>query len=48
MLREKLASFPEEQAKRVAQEVREAANRFFPNGQMNFPAQMIIVTGRKA
>src|SRR5216684_7038650 len=47
-LREKLTSLPEERAKRVAQEVREAANRFFPNGQMNFPAQMIIVMGRKA
>ena len=44
MLREKLAGLSDEQANRVGQEVREAARRFFPNGYMNFPAQMIIVT----
>ena len=42
-LREKLAGLSDEQANRVGQEVREAARRFFPNGYMNFPAQMIIV-----
>lgn len=46
-LREKLASLPEGQAIRVAQDVREAVQDFFPNGQMRFPAQMILVTGWK-
>jgi hypothetical protein len=31
----------------VAQEVQEAVREFFPNNHMNFPAKMIIVTGRK-
>src|ERR1700686_4883262 len=46
-LREKLAGFSEEQAHRVGREVKEAARRFFLNGHMNFPAQMIIVVARK-
>src|SRR6266571_1957537 len=46
-LREKLGSLSEDQATRVAQAVKEAVREFFPKGQMNFPAQMIIVTGRK-
>lgn len=46
-LREKLGSLSEDQATRVAQDVKEAVREFFPKGQMNFPAQMIIVTGRK-
>ena len=47
MLREKLAKLSANQVLRVKQEVREAVGEFFPNGQMNFPAQMIIVTGKK-
>jgi len=46
-LREKLAKLSADQVQRVEQEVKEAAGEFFPNGQMNFPAQMIIVTGKK-
>lgn len=46
-LREKLASLPTVQARRAALEVQEAVSEFFPNDQMSFPAQMIIVTGIK-
>jgi uncharacterized protein YdhG (YjbR/CyaY superfamily) len=46
-LREKLAKTTEKRRDVVAQEVQEAVREFFPNNQMNFPAQMIIVTGRK-
>lgn len=44
-LREKLATLASHQADLVAGEVQEAVREFFPNNQMNFPAQMIIVTG---
>ena len=47
-LREKLATMPTEQQDLIAQEVQAAVRRFFPNDQMSFPAQMIIVTGEKA
>src|SRR5216683_257520 len=47
-LREKLAKLSGEQGLRVKQEVLEAVGQFFPNDQMSFPAQMIIVTGKKA
>lgn len=46
-LREKLASLSHVQATRVAQGVKHAVREFFSEGKMNFPAQMIIVTGRK-
>jgi SAM-dependent methyltransferase len=46
-LREKLAGLPEEQAIRVAEDVKEAARGFFPNNRMSFPAQMIIAKGSK-
>jgi ubiquinone/menaquinone biosynthesis C-methylase UbiE len=46
-LREKLTKLSEEERFRVAHEVQEAAREFFPNNQMSFPAQMIIVTGKK-
>jgi len=45
-LREKLATVASDQADLVAGEVQEAVREFFPNNQMNFPAQMIIVSGR--
>jgi len=47
-LREKLATLSQPQADLIAQELQEAVRAFFPHNQMNFPAQMIIVTGRKA
>jgi len=46
-LREKLATLPEQQRNLIAQEVQEAVRKYFSNGQMSIPAQMIIVTGRK-
>jgi SAM-dependent methyltransferase len=46
-LREKLAKLSQAQVLNVAKEVKEAVADFFPNNQMSFPAQMIIVTGRK-
>ena len=47
-LREKLASLLPAQAALIAQEAQEAVREFFPNNQMRFPAQMIIVSGTKA
>ena len=46
-LREKLAALSNTQADSIAAEVPKAVSKFFPNNQMNFPAQMIIVTGIK-
>jgi enediyne biosynthesis protein CalE5 len=46
-LREKLASLSPEKAEQVAMEVKDAVREFFPNNQMSFPAQMLIVSGRK-
>ena len=47
-LREKLERLPRVQADRIAEEVEQAVAEFFPNKQMKFPAQMIIVTGIKS
>jgi ubiquinone/menaquinone biosynthesis C-methylase UbiE len=46
-LREKLATLSSMQQELIAQEVQEAVRKFFPNNQMNFPARMIIVSGKK-
>ena len=46
-LREKLATLAPPQANSLAQEAQEAVREYFSNNQMNIPAQMIIVTGRK-
>ena len=46
-LREKLGKLPKEVATRIAGEVEDAIAEFFPNNQMKFPAQMLVVTGRK-
>ena len=46
-LRVKLATLPESEKLQVAHEVQQQVGQFFPNDQMNFPAQMIMVTGRK-
>lgn len=46
-LRDKLATLPPEKAQQVALEVQEAVREFFPNNKMNFPAHMLIVSGRK-
>jgi ubiquinone/menaquinone biosynthesis C-methylase UbiE len=47
-LREKLEAMSPELRVRVANDMKAAVAEFFPNERMNFPAQMIIVTGRKA
>jgi hypothetical protein len=46
-LREKLNMLSDEEKEQAAKEVQEAAREFFPNNEMRFPAQMIIVTGNK-
>lgn len=46
-LRSKLATLPEAEQTEVAREVQESVRPFFPNNQMNFPTQLILVTGRK-
>jgi ubiquinone/menaquinone biosynthesis C-methylase UbiE len=46
-LREKLATVSAAQTDLIAQEVQAAVREFFPNDQMSFPAQMIIVTGKR-
>ena len=46
-LREKLARLSEDKAQQVASEIQEAVREFFPNNQMNFPAHMLLVSGRK-
>jgi SAM-dependent methyltransferase len=46
-LREKLATLSVEEAGRIALEVQDAVREFFPNNQMSFPAEMLIVSARK-
>lgn len=46
-LREKLERLPKSKADQIAAEVEDALIDFFPNHQMKFPAQMLIVTGTK-
>lgn len=46
-LREKLATLPAEERMQVAQEVQEAAREFFKHDHMSFPAQVLIVSGKK-
>jgi SAM-dependent methyltransferase len=45
-LRSKLATLSESVKAQVHREVLESARPFFPNNQMDFPTQMLIVTGR--
>jgi ubiquinone/menaquinone biosynthesis C-methylase UbiE len=47
-LRQQLSELTPEQAARVAAEVQESVREFFPNNTMAFPAQMLIVTGKRA
>jgi ubiquinone/menaquinone biosynthesis C-methylase UbiE len=46
-LRGKLATLSVEHLRRVAEETQDAAREYFPDNRMNFPAQAIIVSGRK-
>ena len=46
-LRAKLAKLSDDKRSQMANEVCRAVKEFFPNNQMCFPAQMLIVTGIK-
>jgi hypothetical protein len=46
-LRSKLAKLPADEQAEVRREVEQAISEFFPDNQMKFPAQMIIVSGKK-
>jgi ubiquinone/menaquinone biosynthesis C-methylase UbiE len=46
-LRSKLAKLPAGEQAEVRREVEQAISEFFPDNQMKFPAQMIIVSGNK-
>lgn len=46
-LRAKLNELPADEQVRVASEVEQAVQQFFPQNQMKFPAQMIVASGRK-
>ena len=47
-LRSKLASLSDEQQSQIAKEVQHAAAPYFPNNQMNFPGETLIVSGQKS
>ena len=47
-LREKLAKLSTGEQAQIATEIEQEVKDFFPHDQMNFPAQMILVTGTKA
>lgn len=47
-LRDKVKQLPEGERSQVAREIEQAVKRFFPDNQMKFPAQMIMVTAKKA
>lgn len=47
ILRGKLMNLSNEKKGQIAAEVQQEVREFFPDGHMKFPAQMIIVTGRK-
>lgn len=46
-LREKLKRLSDDEQSQIAAEVELSVQEFFPHNQMNFPAQMLIVTARK-
>jgi len=46
-LRAKVAALSKEQVARVAQEVEEAGRAFYEAGRIRFPAEVLIVSGRK-
>jgi SAM-dependent methyltransferase len=46
-LRDKLSQLSPDEHRQVAAEIEQAVGKFFPENQMKFPAQMIIVTGKK-
>ena len=46
-LREKLAKLSNTEQAQIASEVEQEVKAFFPHDKMDFPAQMILVTGNK-
>ena len=46
-LREKLQGLPKAQTDGIAQDVEQSLGEFFPNNQMKFPAEMLVITGTK-
>ena len=46
-LREKLAKLSNAEQAQIASEVEQEVKEFFPHGEMDFPTQMILVTGTK-
>ena len=46
-LRTKLAKLSEKEKSQIATEVQQAVKEYFPNDRMRFPAQMLIITGKK-
>jgi len=46
-LRDRIKKLSAQERVKIAHEVQKAAREFFPNNQMSFPAQAIIVTGKE-
>ena len=46
-LRSKLSKLPADEQAEVTREAEQAVSQFFPDNQMKFPAQMIVVSGKK-
>jgi ubiquinone/menaquinone biosynthesis C-methylase UbiE len=46
-LREKLAKLSTAEQSQIAHEVEQEVTQFFPHNQMNFPVQMVLVSGKK-
>ncbi|HEX7334893.1 MAG TPA: methyltransferase domain-containing protein [Pyrinomonadaceae bacterium] len=46
-LRDKLAKLSSDEQAQITSEIKQAVKEFFPANQMRFPAQMIVVTGKK-
>jgi ubiquinone/menaquinone biosynthesis C-methylase UbiE len=46
-LQEKLAALPDAQRQQIATEVLEAVGEFFPENQMSFPAQVLVISAQK-
>jgi hypothetical protein len=46
-LREKLETLSDDRRKQIASDILEAVRDYFPNDQMRFPAEMLVVSGQK-
>ena len=46
-LREKLATLPHDKREQIGREVIEEVREFFPDNQMSFPAQMLVISAQK-